>query len=474
MKVHPYRFLKYCTSLLVLLLLVTNCEQEHEVETLAQNNNDFEIRKIDNNEILKIENLKEPFEKIKGSLVIEKDIFNRTYYQENDSDKIQIAIDKAIEIKTDGYESYSFKVINPNLEKSSFENLIIERYDDSDFKYFIYTYDTEDNGGNSREIVDVKRKEVTADQINLSDFSNPLATIMVIENCLVDMYVDFDSGCTYVEIIICWNDGGDGSGEGDGDDNDNDTDNSNDNNNNNNSGDSGNNTGGSGGGSGGSGEGGGKNHPIIGVIDDLDPCPESYIKDKDGNCVEQPCPGDPVPNPEIAPQYGKSGTKGALHGCTRYGVGCTSPDGRTKLHNGIDLINDYGEPIYAMYSGFIYNTLYDEDAGYFTQIQSTINGETVIIKYFHMQEENRIKENNDGTLRFVSAGDIIGYQGDSGNLKEAIADGTVDSHVHIEILSHDGSTNWNYFTNFNTVDPRNYLNTVINNDGTSEENTDCN
>ncbi len=76
MKVHPYRFLKYCTSLLVLLLLVTNCEQEHEVETLAQNNNDFEIRKIDNNEILKIENLKEPFEKIKGSLVIEKDIFN--------------------------------------------------------------------------------------------------------------------------------------------------------------------------------------------------------------------------------------------------------------------------------------------------------------------------------------------------------------------------------------------------------------
>ena len=472
MKVHPYRFLKYCTTLLVLLLLVTNCEQEHEIETLAQNNNDFEIRKIDYNEILKIENLKEPFEKIKGSLVVEKDIFNKTYYsQENDSDKIQIVIDKAIEVKTDGYESYSFKVINPNLEKSSFENLIIERYDDSDFKYFIYTYDTEDNGENSREIVDIKRKEVTADQINLSDFSNPLATIMVIENCLVDQHVDFDSGCTYVEIIICWNGGGGGSGEGDSDNNDNDG-SDNDNGNNNNTGDSDNGTGGSGGGSGGSGEGGGKNHPIIGVIDDLDPCPEGYIKDKDGNCVEQPCSGDPVPNPEIVPQYGKSGTKGALHGCTRYGVGCTSPDGRTKLHNGIDLKNDYGEPIYAMYSGFIYTTKHDpEGAGYYTRIQSTVNGETFLVEYYHLQSDNRILQGNP--LVQVNAGDIIGYQGDSGNLKGAIADGTVDSHVHIEVRVHDGSSQWGY-SNFNPVDPRDYINTIINTDGTSEENTDCN
>lgn len=269
MKVHLYHFLKYCTTLLVLLFLVTNCEQEHEVETLAQNNSDFEIRKIDYDEILKIENLKEPFEKIKESLVVEKDIFNRTYYQENDSDKIQIAIDKAIEIKTDGYESYSFKVINPNLEKSSLENLIIERYDDSDFKYFIYTYHTKDNGENSREIVDVKLKEVTVDQINLSDFSNLFSYGTAGESCIVDVYVDFDCGCIYIKVISCDNDGGGGSGEGDSDNNDNDNDGSdNDNGNNNNTGDSGNNTGGSGGGSGGSGEGGGKNHPIIGVIDE--------------------------------------------------------------------------------------------------------------------------------------------------------------------------------------------------------------
>ena len=36
MKVHPYRFLKYCTILLVLLLLVTNCERDTVFEKQEQ------------------------------------------------------------------------------------------------------------------------------------------------------------------------------------------------------------------------------------------------------------------------------------------------------------------------------------------------------------------------------------------------------------------------------------------------------
>jgi Peptidase family M23 len=190
--------------------------------------------------------------------------------------------------------------------------------------------------------------------------------------------------------------------------------------------------------------------------------------------TKKPCSGDPIPLPKIAEQKGNSGTKGALYGCTRYGSGCISPTGRTKPHDGIDLKNEYGAPIYAMYDGFIYNTLWDEDAGYFTQIQSTVNGETHISIYFHLQEENRVRENNDGTLRRVSAGDIIGYQGYSGNLKDAIDNGDVESHVHIEILVHDGSSNWDYYNNFSKTDPRDYLSTTINDDGTSEENTNCN
>lgn len=126
-----------------------------------------------------------------------------------------------------------------------------------------------------------------------------------------------------------------------------------------------------------------------------------------------------------------------------------------------------------MYSVFIYSTIYQKNkAGYNTRIQSAVNEETILISYFRLQQDNRILQGNP--LVQVNAGDIIGYQGDSGNLKEAIKKKTVDSHVHIEILAHDGSNSWNYFNNFNLVDPRDYLSTTINDDGTSEVNTNCN
>ncbi len=204
-------------------------------------------------------------------------------------------------------------------------------------------------------------------------------------------------------------------------------------------------------------------------------CPDNLVEDKDGNCVSKPCEGDPVKGGlEIAPQKGSSGTKGALYGCTRYGGSCTSSDGRTKSHGGIDIKSEYGDPIYAMYDGFIYTSKNDPDgAGYYTRIQSTINGETIIVCYFHLQEENRELATNN-PLNYVQAGDIIGYQGDSGNLKKAIARGGVDSHVHIEVRKHDGGSSWG-FSHFDLVDPRDYFATTIDSNGVSTPNTnDCN
>ncbi len=201
-------------------------------------------------------------------------------------------------------------------------------------------------------------------------------------------------------------------------------------------------------------------------------CPSGYIENTNRECVKKPCKKDPVPNPEIAPQYGSSGAKGALFGCTRYGGSCVGTDGRNKSHAGIDLKSNYGDPIYAMYDGFIFSTKYDSDgAGYYTRIQSTVNGKTFIHEYYHMQKENRVLQGNP--LVQVKAGDIIGYQGDSGNLKGAITAGTVDSHVHIEIKEHNGTNKWSY-ANFNPVDPRDYFSTTINEDGISQSNTNCN
>ena len=79
-----------------------------------------------------------------------------------------------------------------------------------------------------------------------------------------------------------------------------------------------------------------------------------------------------------------------------------------------------------MYDGVA--TLHTElaGAGYYVTVASEIYGEKVEIVYFHMQKERRVSG-------AVKAGDIIGYQGDSGNLKGAIGRGKTVSHVHIKV-----------------------------------------
>lgn len=171
---------------------------------------------------------------------------------------------------------------------------------------------------------------------------------------------------------------------------------------------------------------------------------DSQEEEEQNQVIPQPCEGDPVPNPEIAPQT-NSGTKGGMFGKTR-----TDANGNPKDHFGVDLVSPFGAPIYAMYDGFsTIATQFDDITGEVTgsghqvSITSTVNGNTVRIVYFHLQNENRAS----GT---VKAGDIIGYQGDSGNLKNAIDQNLAVSHLHIKVVENGA-----------TVDPLQYLNTKI-------------
>jgi murein DD-endopeptidase MepM/ murein hydrolase activator NlpD len=75
--------------------------------------------------------------------------------------------------------------------------------------------------------------------------------------------------------------------------------------------------------------------------------------------------------------------------------------------------------------------------------------------FFHLQENNRVTGS-------VKAGDIIGYQGNSGNLKSGIADGYTESHVHIKAQE-----------NGSNVDPLNYFKTKIDSN-TDQTITPCN
>ena len=183
----------------------------------------------------------------------------------------------------------------------------------------------------------------------------------------------------------------------------------------------------------------------------INPCPDCPSGSEGGVGVslseKPPCPGNPVPNPEIAPQT-NSGIDGGLHGtCTRTGTACNGVLG-LRVHDGVDLKNPYGAPVYAMYDGTARLAIQTKNgkitgAGYHVSITSIVNGNTIRLVFFHLQENNRVSGE-------VKAGDIIGYQGDSGNLKDAIDQKLTISHVHIKAR-----------LNGQMVNPLNYLATTI-------------
>lgn len=174
----------------------------------------------------------------------------------------------------------------------------------------------------------------------------------------------------------------------------------------------------------------------------IGPCTDCYEEIPEDDKI--PCKGNPVPSPEICPQR-NSGIRGGMWGWTR--------SGGKQRHNGVDIKTNFGDPIYSMYDGTA--TLREQidkktgkviKAGYYVEVSSVINGKTVQIRYFHMQKDERVSGK-------IKAGDIIGYQGDSGSLKEAIKQGLCGYHVHVTIIEDGEEVNpLSYFTT--TIDTK--------------------
>ncbi|NGZ90060.1 hypothetical protein [Psychroflexus maritimus] len=66
-------------------------------------------------------------------------------------------------------------------------------------------------------------------------------------------------------------------------------------------------------------------------------------------------------------------------------------------------------------------------------------------------------------LSFLFAGDIIGYQGDSGNLKNAIKRGTTVSHTHIKIKNSIGTI----------INPEDWIGSLTITENEKINNNDC-
>ncbi len=107
-----------------------------------------------------------------------------------------------------------------------------------------------------------------------------------------------------------------------------------------------------------------------------------------------------------------------------------------KNHNGIDIFRPKGDFVFSMFDGEVLDHGKTKKGGYFIRVLSKINGDFIQVTYYHMKNEGRIPK---GTI--VKAGDKIAIQGDSGNLKQAIANKLTESHTHISLQKNWVATN---------------------------------
>jgi len=171
-----------------------------------------------------------------------------------------------------------------------------------------------------------------------------------------------------------------------------------------------------------------------------------------------PCPGNPIKFPRIAAQSG-SGIAGGRFGNTR--------DGGTQFHGGLDILNEFNSPIFAPAKGTVVSTGFDSDLGNYVTLQFLhSDGSYYTMQFGHLQASDNML---NGSI--VKAGDVIGVQGNSGNLADAIDKGYCESHSHI-ITRKRTTSSWN-IESFSLTNPEAILTTKFNSSGTPTGETDC-
>lgn len=180
-------------------------------------------------------------------------------------------------------------------------------------------------------------------------------------------------------------------------------------------------------------------------------CTEGMVENSSGKCVKKPCVGDPVANVEIAPS--RLGKKGGTFGCTRkdWEETCGGVKG-DKYHSGLDVKAEVNTNTFSMYDGkvsdirnsFAPGEYKRKSLGNYILVTTKINGETVFIKYNHLNEVH-VKIGDR-----IKAGDIIGLNGNTGNA----ADDDIIPHIHLQVFN----------TKWKSINPSDFLTTKFDNE----------
>lgn len=125
---------------------------------------------------------------------------------------------------------------------------------------------------------------------------------------------------------------------------------------------------------------------------------------------------------------------------TQYKVGSGAP-AAYKGHEGLDTASSDGSSIYSIYDGVVKNNAYQKDgAGYHVSIETEMDGKYFRLVYMHLKKKSTLKIGDK-----IKAGDLIGYQGNTGH--------STGSHLHISVRVADNAS----FKSYKSADPYNYV-----------------
>ncbi|MFT5761221.1 MAG: hypothetical protein ACI8WA_000331 [Polaribacter sp.] len=187
-------YLKLGILLFVISLLLWNCEKEEvsfETPIVKQNVVHITLEEFKN------ENINSTiFKDLSGNLDINKPLLNKG---EKQKEKITVLTDKILKVDKNNVTTYSFILEKPTSKTSDFENLMIFKYPNDNYKLFIFKYQYT---GLKEKPFKIKYKNTNAKKIKNFDFLRQLLS--------KDIDITLDD-CVSVSYQPC-----SGSGDADG------------------------------------------------------------------------------------------------------------------------------------------------------------------------------------------------------------------------------------------------------------------